>query len=115
MSWRRTRSGRGPRPFGPFLSWSANAEPWPPKQRRQQRGLPARPPWAWRAPVWHHGPSSALGTLDRIRPASLVLPARSLAGVGRRTSDLILVAAADPQCPGSLGLIATLRHEIHVV
>src|SRR5206468_9474127 len=104
--------GRGPCPFRP---WRANGGPWPPRQRRRQRGRPRRPPWAWPVPVWRRGPSSALGTLDRIRPALLAGRARSPEGVDRRTSVLILVATANPPIRAGVALIAALRYEIHVV
>src|SRR5437016_6349164 len=55
-----------------------------------------RPPQVWPVPVGRRGPSSALDTLDRIRPALLAGRARSPERAGRRPSVLILVATANP-------------------
>src|SRR5437016_732977 len=74
-----------------------------------------RPPQVWPVPVGRRGPSSALDTLDRIRPALLAGRARSPDGAGRRPSVLILVATANPPSRGGVALIAALRYEIHVV
>src|SRR5215203_5037209 len=57
--------------------------------------------------------TAAMGLASTGRPSRAFVSTRH---AGQNPPGLAcLVATADPQCPGSFTLIATLRHEIHVV